>query len=75
MDVEGEEFMLFCPYVSDSENRKKAEPMVETDFRSLIIIIMLKVHPQNIGCFLLMRAFKDAPDVSKGMVGEILTLG
>lgn len=49
--------------------------MVETDFRSLIIIIMLKVHPQNIGCFLLMRAFKDAPDVSKGMVGEILTLG
>lgn len=64
--------VLMC---QTQKTEKKAEPMVETDFRSLIIIIVLKVHPQNIGCFLLMRAFKDAPDVSKGIVGEILTLG
>lgn len=65
--------MLFCPYVSGSKNRTKAELMVETDFGSLIIII-LKVHTQNIGYFLLMGAFEDAPDVNKGIFGEILTL-
>ena len=48
MNAEGQEFMLFCPYVSGSENRTKAELKAETDFGSLIIII-LKVHTQNIG--------------------------
>lgn len=57
MNADGKESGLSCPYMSGSENRTKAELAVEAYFRSLIII-MLEVRPQNIGCFLLMEGFK-----------------